>query len=149
MSLGDDEDDPRYQRYILSMQMAYKFVWSNGEDRMYFPLSPCPQACRPVPCPNAAVCGSFELPEWLLLCKRGLCMQCSISRFNFRVLSIHDTRMECPVCLSEKFSAVRLDCGHRVCVECFIVIAKMAVYGPSEVTGIGCPLCRRLSFVDK
>ena len=150
LSSSEEEDDPLYQQALLLRRMATRFLWSDGDDRLFLPTRPCPQACRPVQCPNAAVCGSFEEPEWVLRCHNGLCAPCDMSQFELRGLDVHGGRVECPVCLSERHGAVRLYCMHGVCVECFIVMMKTAIFGARPAgwreVDFKCPLCRAPSF---
>jgi hypothetical protein len=85
----------------------------------------CAHNCVPKKCPNLAVCGSI-VPEWLLLCKRGKCVQCDMSFGKVLTFSTEDE--ECPICLDTKPSVQLLNCGHMVCVDCF----KRCWNGPVE-----------------
>jgi hypothetical protein len=136
------EDETQYENEEYAAIMATRFLWSDGEKRMLLPDTRCPQGCRPVPCRNAAVCGSFENARWYLGCHGGLCWECNMLVGG---LCIGDVRVDCPVCLGRKCVAVTLDCGHRVCAECFVPLMKRAAFGDAPGGGgrqLRCPLCR-------
>lgn len=67
-------------------------------------------------CPNFLVCGNI-VPEWLLRCKGGHCVQCDMSFGKVLEFSAEDE--ECPVCLETKPLVKLLKCEHKMCVTCF------------------------------
>jgi hypothetical protein len=85
----------------------------------------CSHRCTPKKCPNFLVCENI-VPEWLLLCKGGHCLQCDTA-FG-RVLTFSTEDAECPVCLETKPTVKLLNCEHMMCFSCF----KRCWDGPPE-----------------
>ena len=85
----------------------------------------CEYNCKPVPCPNSIVCGSW-LPEWLLGLKRsGVCISCD-SQFHKKLDVVENT--ECPMCLETTTCVIQPNCIHPTCVSCF----KRCRYGEPD-----------------
>ena len=78
----------------------------------------CPYKCKPLACPNVALCGEYG-PLWYFDCHRGTCVNCAVCgpQKNVQLLSYE---WECPVCMETCEHAVILDrCDHMVCVRCW------------------------------
>ena len=130
-----------------------KFCWSNGNAKVSLPRTPCVENCRPMPCPNARVCGEFENPQWILDCHDGACWNCNMYFSKWQVngkencepdanrLKFVKMHEPCPICFDENQEGVELKgCTHQICETCFIGIVKFKTV--NKEGPVGCPLCR-------
>lgn len=118
------------EEYVANMSTRY--LWSDGNTRFFGPTARG--------CPNAAVCGEFALPDWLLARYGGLCRSCRA--FTGR-LTVTRAAGPCPACHAPARRAVALPCGHRVCARCYVLATKLRVYGHRREAGGGCARCAR------
>lgn len=85
----------------------------------------CIHDCKPFPCPNEIICGSW-VPKWCLgIKKNGLCLDCE-SKFQKKLDIIENT--ECPMCMDTETCVIQPNCTHPTCVECF----KRCMYGKPD-----------------
>lgn len=86
----------------------------------------CMNNCKPVQCPNMAVCGDTWYPPWFLDCHGGTCISCN-ERFGIWCggrggkFTFENTDFEaCGICMETPLTFARLPaCDHSVCVSCF------------------------------
>lgn len=84
----------------------------------------CVHNCKPIPCCNEIVCGSW-LPLWFHGLKKAgicICVGCD-SKFHKKLDIIENA--ECPMCLETTTCVVQPNCTHPTCVACF----KRCMYG--------------------
>ncbi len=77
--------------------------------------------CTLVKCPNYDICKS-ELPEYLIGCYRGYCLNCDMKRNSNNDVNIFtkksEIKEECPVCLENNYIYKLMECNHYLCGDC-------------------------------
>jgi len=93
----------------------------------------CLHNCELVECHNFKLCGKM-LPQWLLYCHNGMCIDCAVSIGRIKFLNQKD---DCPICLINN-DMIEISCGkHKVCLECWKNWSDTTTQHP-----LTCPLCR-------
>lgn len=93
----------------------------------------CPNRCnKNCQLKKCRLC-EHESPEWVLICRYGLCGNCYVAYGNIQFL---DKKEECPICLETK-EMVEIMCEkHLFCLECWMSHCNQA-------TAAECPICRK------
>ncbi len=77
--------------------------------------------CTLVKCRNYDICKS-ELPEFLIGCYRGYCLNCDMKRNSNNDVHIFtkksEIKEECPVCLENNYIYKLMECNHYLCGDC-------------------------------
>ena len=80
--------------------------------------TPCVHECRAVMCPNALFCGRKYVPQWMLDCNDGRCVECNVAFGNVDL--IIREKMECLKCFTENTRVFQYPgCRHHLCIDCF------------------------------
>lgn len=104
--------------------------------------SNCSHNCQLVECHNFKLCGN-KLPQILLDCHNGMCLNCAIEIGKIRFIGEID---DCPVCIDEK-EMIEICCGkHKLCLDCW---KKMSETGDHCNGPLACPLCREPIYKRK
>lgn len=112
-----------------------------GEE-VYVSMFACEHACKPVRCPNFALCKT-KYPQWLADCCGGRCRNCHVMFGRNLVHAKSDDK--CPVCLDNRVEFVLPSCTHALCIDCIkrIYFIYEDDDGFSESASGRCPLCGR------
>ena len=99
-----------------------KSAWAAvpGGERFASRLEPCPycdsNSCREIECPNNPICGEV-LQRCIADAHGGTCLNCAFG--GLVVKDFTTATDDCPICLQQAELHVLLDCGHKVCTDCF------------------------------
>lgn len=95
-------------------------------------------------CPNAPKCGAESMPQWVLDCNGGRCIDCNVC---FAANLSFFENDECPICFEDNVTTAKLpQCQHKMCLACI----RKNVHREDARTGDflqepiveSCPLCR-------